>query len=481
MLSDPSTTRVPRRGLPDRPIRAEQAEAEQIPERDGPGGPPPGDAGSSSAGSSSAGSSGGRFGHRHLRRTRPSSAHAEAVHESPARAEPHDATAWLPLPEIDELPHIAELAEPEERAGGRRRLRVRVPVRAVLVAALMIALIGGTYWGATKILDPGADVAVRVDGRVINTETGVSTVRALLAEQQVKLGLHDRVVPAPSAAIENDMTVRVLRAFPVTLDVDGTPTPAFATAAKPEQFLRDLNLGPQVALRNPPKRIEEGSTVLVRTKHTGTLTVDGETITFDEPAATVRELLEDHEVVLGPTDFTTPIGLDEPLTDGLILGVTRSVTETVDRTEPYALPDERQPDPNMSILDADRVVPGKPGMQVVTYAVTQNNGYQVSEVPIANVPVPGQEAVPTITYYGTGYNPMWDKMARCETGGNWAASGQKYQGGLGIYFQNWNHYGGRVFAPTAGQATKLEQIIVAERIRAEHGWRAWGCARAIGL
>lgn len=410
-----------------------------------------------------------------------------AYNPSPARAEPHDATAWLPLPETDALPGIAELAEPTagDGDGGRRHRRSRwhihLPVRAMLVAVLVLALLGSTYWGATKILDPGADVSVRVDGRTITTETGVSTVAALLREQKVALGDHDRVVPAPSSPIENDMTVRVHRAFPVSLDLDGTPTPVFATASDPKDFLHDLKLGPQIALRNPPERIEEGSTVLARTKRTGTLTVDGETVEFDAPAATVRELLEDYDVVLGPTDFTTPIGVDEPLTDGLILGVTRSVTDTTDRIEAYTLPDERQPDPNMSILDADRVVPGKPGMQVVTYAITENNGYQVSEVPIANVPIPGQEAVPTITYFGTGYNPMWDKMARCETGGNWSASGQKYQGGLGIYFQNWNHYGGRAFAPTAGQATKLEQIIVAERIRAEHGWRAWGCAREIGL
>jgi uncharacterized protein YabE (DUF348 family) len=410
-----------------------------------------------------------------------------AYNPSPARAEPHDATAWLPLPETDALPDIAELAEPTEGEGGggrrhrRTRRRMHIPFRAMLVAALVIGMLGGVYWGATKILDPGADVSLRVDGRVISAETGVSTVGSLLAEQKVELGENDKVVPAPSAAIENDMTVRVLRAFPVTVDVDGTPTPVFATASNPKQFLRELNLGPKVELRDPPKRIEGDSTVLVRTARTGTLTVDGETVTFDAPAATVRELLEDYDVVLGPTDFTTPIGLDEPLTDGLILGVTRSVTDTVQRTEPYTLPDERQPDPNMSVLDADRVVPGTPGVHVVTYAITQNNGYQVGEVPIATAPIAGQEATPTITYFGTGYNPLWDKMARCETGGNWAASGQKYQGGLGIYFQNWNHYGGRAFAPTGGQATKLEQIIVAERIRAEHGWRAWGCAREIGL
>lgn len=76
---------------------------------------------------------------------------------------------------------------------------------------------------------------------------------------------------------------------------------------------------------------------------------------------------------------------------------------------------------------------------------------------------------------------LWDAMADCETGGNWAATGQKYQGGLGIYSANWEHYGGLEFAPIAGQATREQQIVVAERIRAEHGLGAWGCAVALGF
>jgi hypothetical protein len=115
----------------------------------------------------------------------------------------------------------------------------------------------------------------------------------------------------------------------------------------------------------------------------------------------------------------------------------------------------------------------------VTYNVVRQNGKEVSRVPISKVP--SVVARPKITFFGTHYNPLWDKMARCETGGNWSASGQTYQGGLGIYAKNWSYYGGKVFAPTAGQASKYAQIIVAERIRKEHGWRAWGCAKKIGL
>jgi Transglycosylase-like domain len=42
-------------------------------------------------------------------------------------------------------------------------------------------------------------------------------------------------------------------------------------------------------------------------------------------------------------------------------------------------------------------------------------------------------------------------------------------------------WGGREFAPNAGQATREQQIIVAERIRASVGFGAWGCAKRVGL
>ena len=40
----------------------------------------------------------------------------------------------------------------------------------------------------------------------------------------------------------------------------------------------------------------------------------------------------------------------------------------------------------------------------------------------------------------------------------------------------WPVYGGREFAPYPYQATKAQQITVAERILADNGWQAWDCA-----
>jgi hypothetical protein len=75
----------------------------------------------------------------------------------------------------------------------------------------------------------------------------------------------------------------------------------------------------------------------------------------------------------------------------------------------------------------------------------------------------------------------WDEIAWCESGRQWhlRASNRTgtYGGGLMIRDNVWRNYGGRQFAYTADQASKGEQIIVAERIRADVGLRAWDCAR----
>ena len=96
---------------------------------------------------------------------------------------------------------------------------------------------------------------------------------------------------------------------------------------------------------------------------------------------------------------------------------------------------------------------------------------------------PDPVAVPAEEPVVTGPTPVeyWDRMAQCETGGNWQHYPHgTWTGGLGIYNQTWLGWGGGEFAPTAGQATKEQQIIVAERIAADIGYSAWGCAATIG-
>jgi Transglycosylase-like domain len=69
----------------------------------------------------------------------------------------------------------------------------------------------------------------------------------------------------------------------------------------------------------------------------------------------------------------------------------------------------------------------------------------------------------------------WDGIAACETGGNWSMQGSTFSGGVGFANSTWSGFGGREFAPNAGQATREQQIVVAERVYARYGLSGWGC------
>jgi hypothetical protein len=82
-----------------------------------------------------------------------------------------------------------------------------------------------------------------------------------------------------------------------------------------------------------------------------------------------------------------------------------------------------------------------------------------------------------------GGDSVWDDLARCESGGNWAInSGNGYYGGLQFSHGTWHGYGGGEFADYPHEATREEQIIVAERLRAARGYAPWPACRAkLGL
>jgi Transglycosylase-like domain len=76
---------------------------------------------------------------------------------------------------------------------------------------------------------------------------------------------------------------------------------------------------------------------------------------------------------------------------------------------------------------------------------------------------------------------IWDRIAACETQGNWSMRGPSFSGGVGFANSTWSSFGGTEFAPNAGDATREQQIVVAERVRARVGMGAWGCAKRLGL
>ncbi|MET1087805.1 MAG: transglycosylase family protein [Arthrobacter sp.] len=74
----------------------------------------------------------------------------------------------------------------------------------------------------------------------------------------------------------------------------------------------------------------------------------------------------------------------------------------------------------------------------------------------------------------------WDSLAQCESGGNWATNtGNGYSGGLQFSPSTWAAYGG---TGSASDASREQQVAVAEQVQAAQGWGAWpSCAAQLGL
>lgn len=75
---------------------------------------------------------------------------------------------------------------------------------------------------------------------------------------------------------------------------------------------------------------------------------------------------------------------------------------------------------------------------------------------------------------------VWDRLAACEAGGNWAINtGNGYYGGLQFTLSSWKAVGGSGYPH---QASKAEQIARGQMLQARQGWGAWpACTAKLGI
>ncbi|GAA2632786.1 resuscitation-promoting factor protein RpfA [Streptomyces axinellae] len=77
---------------------------------------------------------------------------------------------------------------------------------------------------------------------------------------------------------------------------------------------------------------------------------------------------------------------------------------------------------------------------------------------------------------------VWDRIAQCESGGNWQINTKNgYYGGLQFSAGTWRAHGGGAYAPTADKASKAQQIAIATKVQRAQGWGAWpNCSAKAG-
>jgi hypothetical protein len=175
--------------------------------------------------------------------------------------------------------------------------------------------------------------------------------------------------------------------------------------------------------------------------------------------------------------------------DGMQIQVTRIRIERTTQRIPLPPINRRVPDVTMNMSRQVVDDPGTPGTQDVTFAVATVNGAETGRLPVANVVVvPARDGVTRIgAKPGTEVPPVsnpgiWDSLAKCEAGGNWAINtGNGFYGGVQFDQNTWERQGGLRYAPRADLATREEQIAIAEVTRARQGWGAWPvCSGRIG-
>ena len=279
---------------------------------------------------------------------------------------------------------------------------------------------------------------------------------------------------------------------PLELSVDGETETHWVTSTTVDAALSELGL----AFGNAAMSVSRGSDISrgglsleVVTPKTVKIKVGPKKFAQARVAAlTVGDVLEELGVSVDDDDAVKPRPATE-ISDGdkvvvtRIRVVTRKVAsevvdfETVEREDSSAFEGE------------DTVVKaGRDGLRDVTYELTYRNGkltarkivnQKVLRAPVAQVVEVGTREVATTNF--AGGNTVWDALAQCESGGNWAINtGNGYYGGLQFSLGTWRAYGG---AGLPSQQSREYQIAIATKLRdASGGYGAWpACAAKLGL
>jgi hypothetical protein len=146
------------------------------------------------------------------------------------------------------------------------------------------------------------------------------------------------------------------------------------------------------------------------------------------------------------------------------------------------------PDPDLLRGSIEVVREGRAGLVVETALVLHVDGEidarLIVDRTVVRSPVDRIQRVGTREVRG---GSVWDALARCESSGRWDVVRRvndrlSYYGGLQFDPRTWDAFRPVDFPLFASDATREQQILVAERVLAAQGWNAWpACSQRLGL
>lgn len=325
------------------------------------------------------------------------------------------------------------------------------------------AAAGAVVVALSSVYAAGAStVGLDVDGSPREVSSVARTVGDALSAAGVEVGPEDSVTPGVDTSLsevgDDGIVVRTMK--DVVIDDEGEEVEVSTLGLTVGEALEDSDLGvresdrvdvDRSALLSDVDRIGVDRQVSIRFDP-----ADGDIHDVDTYADTVGDFLR--EVGVDTEGKRVSAGMDERLSDGFVLTVEDERPKEEPKPEDEPKPEEEKPEPEP--------VEEKPEPEPVVEEAT------VEVEPVESKPAPA-----------VSDGSVWDSIAQCESGGNWAINtGNGYQGGLQFNPQTWNAYGGGEYAASADQASREQQIAVAEKVQAAQGWGAWpACTASLGL
>jgi uncharacterized protein YabE (DUF348 family) len=369
----------------------------------------------------------------------------------------------------------------------RSKLNSRT-VLATLVAVI-VAAVAGTTVGYAAL---SKDVTLTLDGKTRQVSAIGDTVADVLASEGIEVSDKDLVAPSVDETVTDGSAIAVQFGRPLELSVDGDSQTYWVNSTDVASALGEIGRrfdGADLSASRGSSIGRSGLTLEVVTPKVvhlklGAKDLRKRTLT----ALTVADVLESMGFEVDRHDKVTP-SLTTEIADGdkVVVKDIRLATKRVAREVVDAPVIEREDD-SMFEGEEEVVQSGKDGVRNVTYRLRFVNGELVArKVVEADVRV---KAVPTIVKVGTKEEPtsnfaggstVWDSLAQCESGGNWAINtGNGYYGGLQFSLSTWRAYGGPGYPH---QQSRETQIAIAEKLRAATGgYGSWpGCAAKLGL
>ncbi len=376
------------------------------------------------------------------------------------------------MPETNAVPQKNERPTAGHRA--KRRRRTPAPILAMNLAIVLVLGGGTAAYGALS-----QTVTLTVEGSTSTVRTFGGTVEDVLESHDVEVRPGDQVNHDTSAAISGIDTINVAYAKPLTLTLDGVASEHTVYGKTVGEALDTLGVAAEGAYVSAKPTVElprTGLELVVSTPKSVTVVADGEKTTLTTTRPTVADVLDEAGVSLDEDDEIKP-AVDALVTPDDKLRVVR--IEKVDKSETVKIKHDTEvrEDPDALEGETEVVTPGKNGKSREEVTLVYADGKLRERIVRASDPV--SKPVTQVVSRGTSRtapDSVWDKIAKCESGGNWKINtGNGYYGGLQFSAPTWKSVGG---PGLPHQNSREVQIKYAKILQARSGWGQWGCAHA---